>query len=71
MCILVQTQSFSDAWVSLNEIIWTGGTGYRGLDTLPDTNLPLVTSQSPLNDVTDLLFGIQSVQITVKQQSTD
>jgi hypothetical protein len=36
-----------------------------------DTNLPLVTSQSPLNDVTDLLFGIQSVQITVKQQSTD
>ena len=38
MCILVQTQSFSDAWVSLNEIIWTGGTGYRGLDTLPDTS---------------------------------
>jgi hypothetical protein len=41
------------------------------IDTLADTSLPLVTSQSPLNDVTDLLFGIQSVQITVKQQSTD
>ncbi|KAI9562998.1 hypothetical protein GHT06_010454 [Daphnia sinensis] len=41
------------------------------IETLPDTNLPLVTSQSPLNDVTDLLFGIQSVQITVKPQTTD
>jgi len=41
------------------------------IETLPDTSLPLVTSQSPLNDVTDLLFGIQSVQITVKPQSTD
>ena len=38
MCILVQTQAFSDAWVSLNEIIWTGGMGYRGLDTMPDTS---------------------------------
>jgi len=38
MCILVQTQAFSDAWVSLNEIIWTGGIGYRGLDTIPDTS---------------------------------
>jgi molybdopterin biosynthesis enzyme MoaB len=38
MCILVQTQAFSDAWVSLNEIIWTGGTGYRALDTIPDAS---------------------------------
>jgi hypothetical protein len=38
MCILVQTQAFSDAWVSLNEIIWIGGTGYRALDTIPDAS---------------------------------
>jgi len=38
MSILVQTQAFSDAWVSLNEIIWTGGIGYRGLDYIPDNS---------------------------------
>lgn len=41
------------------------------LENLAETNLPLVTPHSPLNDVTDLLFGIQSVQITVKPQNTD
>lgn len=43
------------------------------IEALPDNidNIPLATSQSPLNDVTDLLFGIQSVEITVKPQSTD
>lgn len=41
------------------------------IKALPDTTLPKVRPPSPVNDVTDLSFGIQKVQITVKQQSTD
>lgn len=41
------------------------------IEPLPDIELPLIPPQSPLNDVTDLLFGIQSVEITVKSQNTD
>ena len=35
----------------------------------PPQGIP--TARSPLNDVTDLLCGIKSVEITVKQPSTD
>ena len=40
-----------------------------GLSEADPTPRPPINS--PLNDVTDLLFGIQSVQITVKQPNVD
>ena len=41
------------------------------VEALPDVNVPLAKPQSPSNDVSDLLFGIQSVEITMKPQLTD
>lgn len=41
------------------------------IETLSDIEKPKLSNSSPLNDVTDLLCGIQSVEITVKQQSSD
>lgn len=41
------------------------------VEALPDANLTLAKPQSPLNDVSDLLFGIQSVEITMKPHLTD